>query len=295
MLQVQEATFHTSGGLAIVIMRNFFPLGLAAFVVALILFVLSDFGKQSPLSFLGKAEVPPGAEGIDLENAVDFEQGITTDIQPVDAIFADFEGNWRQFISPREELTLDVVTEDPEVPWKPLVYSECVFSEGAGANVPLMTLTWVEPAPITDKTPVRFDLTPHYLGFERESYSTIFPVVAQQRFNLPMNSALASDPEAVLLTGPGIFPKLVDFNQVVLTGRGGPVTAAPALDTTGPTPPGVSTDDAAAARAGVQYTIKLQDLNPGLAYKFRKCDLVESAWRSDQTVTFSTPVCTQKF
>jgi len=271
-----------------------FPLTLGVFIVALILFILSDFGKQSPFAFLSKADVPPGAEGIDLENSVDLEQGVTTDIKPVDEIFVNFEANWREFISPREELTLDVVTEDPEEPWNPMVFSECAFSEGAGANVPLMTLTWVEPAPITDKVPVRFDLTPHYQGFERESYTTIFPVAVQQRFNLPMNSALIANPEAVLLTGPGIFPKVVDFSQVVLTGAGGPV-AAVALDPDRLKESGVESVEPGDARAGYQVTIKLRDLNPGLAYKFRKCDLVQSSWRSDQTVTFSTPVCTQKF
>jgi hypothetical protein len=267
--------FHCSGARTVVKTRITLPIGIGAFCVAVILFVLSDYGKQSPFVSLAKDDVPPGAEGIDLDNYVDLEQEVTTNIQPVDAIFVDFEKNWRNFISRRDELTLQVVETDDDEPRDPLIFSECVFSEGAGAYVPLMTLTWVEPAPVSDTEPLRFDLTTHYQGFQRESYTTIFPVEVEQRFKLPMQSSLVENTEAVLLTGPAIFPKVVGFDQVQLT-RGS----------------GVRETDAG---TGYQYTIKLQDLAPGLAYKFRKAELVESTWRADQLVTFSTPVCPQEF
>jgi len=265
-------------------------LGLIAFGVLMTVFVLSDFGRQNPLGFLNAVDVPPGAENIELDGGLELEQGITTDIQPQDEIFVDFEANWRKFISPREELTLEVVTQDSDVTWKPLIFSECVFSEGAGAYVPAMTLTWIERSPVSDNAPVRFDVTTHYQGFQRDFYATIFPVAAEQRFNLPSNSALVTNTEAVLLTGPALFPKVVEFSQTSLST--GPQTAPQAEPQTEPQTGPVAQ---ATAIGGFQYQLKVQDLGPGLAYKIRKCDLVQSEWRTDQLATFSTPVCAQKF
>ena len=105
---------------------------------------------------------------------------------------------------------------------EPIIFSECVFSPEAHGYVPLVTITWNEPVGQVVETPAalaqqrqgevhvrRFDLGLHHDPFARNFYSSAFSTDKLKRFDLPPNSALVNNPEAVLLTGPGLFPKLV--------------------------------------------------------------------------------------
>ena len=222
----------------------------------------------------------------DTHKVIDLDQNVTTDTKPQDIIFVDFANNWKKFISPLQEFTLPVVPlrdESQKNAWQPLVFSECVFSADAGAYVPQVTLTWIGPVtqtPVpsitrqtqggTEASKIRFDLTVQYKGFERNTYSTALTTDKLKRFFLPSNSDLVSHPEAVLLTGPSLFPKLMDFRTENVRDR--------------------DTD-----RDIEKQTLVLRDLSPGLTYTIRLCVLGDKQWTEDREFVFLTPVCPKGF
>jgi len=223
---------------------------------------------------------------------IDLDQDVTVDRKPRDVIFVDFEKNWRQFISPSPELEKPVVPlpapEPKEERWAPIVTSECVFSADAGGRVPQVTLVWNESAGVVEapvkgsaqvpvaatiprETPgVRFDLALHRDGFGRNYYTSILAAEKLERFKLPSNSGLVDDTEAVLLTGPGLFPKLMDFR----------VEALPDHET---------------GRLFDQLTLVLRDLSDGLSYTIRMDRPMEARWNEEKRFTFLTPICPQSF
>jgi hypothetical protein len=226
---------------------------------------------------------------------IDLDQNVTADRKPQDIIFVDFEKNWRQFVHASPEIARSVVprpTPAPtEQPFSPVVTAECVFSADAGGRVPQVTVTWNEdsttPAPpppaaqaapegapgqraVGDLSRIRLDLALHHDGFERNYYTTILASEKLQRFKLPSNSPMINDTEAVLLTGPGLFPKLMDFRAESIV-------------------------DLAARQNFDQLTMVLRDLSPGLSYSVRRDRPVENRWIEEQRFTFLTPVCPQSF
>jgi len=224
------------------------------------------------------------------EEAIKLDQNVTSLTKPKDVIFIDFEKNWRKFIAVSPEFTLPVISlKEPKQKeaWQPLILAECTFSADAGGYVPQVTLVWNEPVPqVTPEIPgarkgqqrpeqqdtskVRFDLAVHYQGFEKNQYSTALSTEKQNRFNLPSNSELVSHPEAILLTGPSLFPKLMDFRSENLRER----------DTN---------------REVVKKTLVLRDLSPGLTYTIRVCVRGENQWSEEKQFVFLTPVCFKEF
>lgn len=206
---------------------------------------------------------------------IELTQNVTSERRPQDKIFNDFEKNWRQFISPSAELALPVVAaKDSREPWEPDVVSECVSSNDAGGLVPQVTLTWTQPAQNTSALPLvragaqglRFDVALHYDGFARGYFSSIFASNTQQRFMLPSNGAIIKDPEAVLLTGPGLFPKLTDFRVEAVQDREG-------------------------SRRLERHTVVLRELSPGLTYTIRISRRAGDNWMEMRRSIFLTPVC----
>ena len=226
---------------------------------------------------------------------IDLDQNVTVDQKPKDPVFADFEKNWRKFISPSTELAQPVYV-DPKRPrerWTPVVSPECVNSPAAGGPVAQVTLTWNEamegglesagvkqslaaqqvPAatPAPAGTPrLRFDLALHQNGFGRNYYTAILASDTQQRFMLPSNSGLASDPQAVVLTGPGLFPRLADFRTEVFV-------------------------DAAVRQQFLQHTMVLEDLSQGLTYTIRLDRPAANQWNEERRFSFFTPICPREF
>jgi hypothetical protein len=216
---------------------------------------------------------------------INLSQNVTNDSRPKDAIFVDFEKNWRKFISQSPEIALPVVAVRDKTSWRPIVQEDCVFSPDAGGNVPQVSLTWTElaapaPAPAPQTHPqqqqsvapaaVRFDLALHYKGFERNYYSTALSTEKLQRFNLPSNSELIANSDQLLVSGPSLFPKLMDFHTEMVKAR----------DTNREIP---------------RQTLVVRDLAPGLAYTLRRATLGNKLWNADGEFSFSTPVCPQEF
>jgi hypothetical protein len=229
------------------------------------------------------------------KDEIDLGQDVTSNKKPEDPIFVDFEKNWRNFISQSPEFALAVIPikdKTQKEAWQPLILAECVYSPDAAAQVPQVTLTWNEPvAPATpipiprrveqkgeqqpeqkiqEPAKTRFDLTVHYEGFERNQYSTTLSTDKNKRFNLPSNSDLINQPEAVVLSGPSLFPKLMDFRTENLRER----------DTN---------------REFVKKTLVLRDLSPGLTYTIRVAVLGNNQWIEEKEVVFLTPVCFKGF
>lgn len=220
------------------------------------------------------------------KDGIQLGQDVTNSLKPQDAIFVDFEHNWRKFVSASPELALTVVPiKEPakRKTWQPIVQADCVFSPDAGGNVPQVTLTWNEspgPGPTPqirsqqqakpESSAVRFDLALHYQGFERNYYSTALSTEKLQRFNLPSNSALISNPDALLLTGPSLFPKLMDFRTEMVTEPNSNLQI-------------------------LRQTLVLRDLAHGLTYTLRMSTLGNKQWNENKEFAFSTPVCPQQF
>lgn len=199
---------------------------------------------------------------------IDLSQGVTTNPRAEDKAFKNFKDNWRQFIIASPELALPVVRSTHKEPWQPQVLAECVSSPDAGGIVPQVTLSWNEMGP--ENPPTRFDLALHHNGFIRNYYSSALGTGRLQRFMLPSNNALAKDVEAVLLTGPGLFPKLMDFRTETLQDR----------DT---------------KRQFRKETLVLRDLGPGLTYTIRMSRRARNGWEEEKQFAFLTPVCPNSF
>jgi hypothetical protein len=244
-----------------------------------VLFVLSVAGCLVIISACGQRGSTAGDP-----DAIDLNQTVTAEHKPQDPIFIDFGNNWRQFISSTPELALPVIpsTAPSDEAWEPIVVAECVFSPDAGGLVPQVTLTWNETivrapdAPVEVQPPdsapatVRVDLAVHFNGFGRNYYSSVLSTAPLERFKLPSTSALIEDSEAIMLTGPALFPKLLRFSAETIQDR----------DT---------------ARQLRRQTLVLRDLSQGLTYKIRLSSPANGAWHEERQYVFLTPVCPQSF
>jgi hypothetical protein len=223
------------------------------------------------------------------------DQDVTKEPKPKDAIFIDFQNNWRKFISQTPELALPVIPikeGEQKVAWEPLILSRCVFSADAGGFVPQMTLVWNETPAAPPSTPgiaqvkqveqqasapptiepgkTRFDLAVHFQGFEKNQFTSAIASDKDKRFNLPSNSNLVANPDALLLTGPSLFPKVLDFHTEMVTDRDN-------------------------NREIPKNTLVLRDFSPGLTYTLRMSTLGQNQWLENKQVVFSTPVCPKDF
>jgi hypothetical protein len=218
---------------------------------------------------------------------VNLNQNVTVSSKAVDVVFKDFEKNWQKFISQSPQLAQPVagVVEQRENAPEPIITPECVYLSSAGGYVPRVTITWnSETPPIVlearpkavkaaaqpqDQTPeLRLDLALHHDAFTRNTYSSVLSNEVNQRFNLPSNSALVNNPEAVRLTGPGLFPQLVQFRSQILNAGNQQVT---------------------------RNTAVVQELSEGLTYQMRVSRPTDNQWTTDQQFIFITPVCPTSF
>jgi len=220
---------------------------------------------------------------------VELGQNVTVNSKPLDPVFKDFSKSWRQFISASSELALPVVgvvKREPTAP-EPIIFSECVFSPDAHGFVPQVTISWNELEGQVIETPAlaaaqrqaesqaeppirRFDLGLHHDPFARNFYSSVFSTDKLKRFTLPPNSSLVNNPEAVLLTGPGLFPKLMDYKVLVL-------------------------QDSETKRPFVKQTVIIRELSEGITSTMRVSHQVAKEWSTDQQFVFLPPVCPVSF
>lgn len=221
------------------------------------------------------------------EREIERGQGIV--FQPKDVLYVNFAKNWPQFVSRLPELALPVTRVVQRQPWQPLITAECVFSADAGRMVPQVTLSWNEssgvisspeiarrrqqqtPAAAAAPVPIRFDLGLHQDAFTRNYFSSALATDKLKRFNLPPNSALTNDTPAVLMTGPGLFPKLMDYRTEAL-------------------------QDPNTNQSFTHQTLVLRDLNHALTYSIRMSRrFSEKEWSGEQEFAFLTPVCPSSF
>jgi hypothetical protein len=205
----------------------------------------------------GPGQGPRPADGVHLD------QRVTTQRVRRDAAFADFETHWQRFVSPSPDLAR-AVSESPggtQERWAPTSTAACQHSTTAGGLVPLVMLTWSDPTPGAAEAPprLRVDLAVHHRGFERALYSSAVLDDRQDRLLLPSTSGLVADPDALLLTGPVLFPTLVDDNAVAPT-------------------PG-------------RHEIGLRDLGEGLTYAVRLSRWDAGAWIERGRTLVLVPVC----
>jgi hypothetical protein len=216
------------------------------------------------------------------QDRIELGQNVTVNARPEDIAFKDFSKNWRQFVSTSPQLSATVIgkTKREPTPPEPVIFSECVYNADAKGYVPQVTITWNEAPSQTAAAPgrdaqqvapaLRFDLALHHDPFGRNYFSSALSTDKLKRFTLPSNSGLVNNPEAVMLTGPGLFPKLMDFRTESL-------------------------QDAATNRQFSKNTIVLRDVSPGLSYTMRVSRLTGNAWNEDRQVVFLPPVCPNSF
>jgi hypothetical protein len=233
-------------------------------IVASIAFVGSGCGKRR-----AKRERPEVKEGVT--------------VKPEDVLFINFNENWRRLVNTSPQIVLPVVrTTRQETQWQPVVTPDCVFSPDAGRMMPQITLTWNEIAagpPVNvaalgqaeqEGAGIRFDLGLHHDPFTRNYFSSALATDKLKRFTVPSNSPLANDAQAVMLTGPGLFPKLVDYRAVALQERG-------------------------TNRPFTQHTLVMRDLSQGLTYTIRMSRLATGQWNEEKQFAFLAPVCPNSF
>lgn len=226
------------------------------------------------------------------DDLIDLDQNVTADAEPKDSLYANFTEFWPTLVSPLAELKLPVrrldknPDQDDDVsqvePWNPRVSSNCIFSEESGLIAPEITLTWAEPVQNYRENPIRLDLTVHYQGFERDLYSSIFPIESLNRFNIPGNSEFLNDTPAILLTGMTLFPTLRNYSVETK-----PNQAAPSSQ---------NTTQSVVNQEFALYSVTLKDLSPGLSYTISLCELLgKEVWEEERTFVFTTPICKNKF
>jgi hypothetical protein len=208
-----------------------------------------------------------------------------------DPILRDFRTNWRQLINSAPEIALPVrvVDRPPAAQWEPIITTQCVFSPDVGGQVPQVTISWNEPiriverpgqpaaaqrpgqtAPAAGAPQVRLDLAMFADAFARNQFSSTLSTDVTRRFSLPASSVLATDEEARMRAGPGLFPRLMAFNAETLQDR----------DT---------------EASFTKYTIVLRDLNQSIPYSIRISRLSQGQWSDGMLVQFLTPVCPNSF
>jgi hypothetical protein len=197
------------------------------------------------------------------DEGVQLAQHVTTRRAPRDPAFDDFEAGWRRFVSPAAELA-EPVGNGPQdsIPWTPAIAAECVHSAAAGGEVPMVTLSWREPRSKSEEVAVvaRLDLTVHHRGFERAYFTSVRLGSDQSRLLLPASSALVADLDALLLTGPVIYPAVTSFRR------------EPAED-------------------GDRVVAALRDLGEGLTYTVRLSLRQDGAWLQSGQAMVLAPVC----
>jgi len=205
---------------------------------------------------------------------VDLDQDVTSKHFPQDSTFLHFAQNWKKFINPSLELHKPVL-ERQVATWTPAVIADCRYSTTAGHNIPVVELSWNEEFPPNGATTemvtgpaatrnLRFDISLNYKGFERNYYTTVFPIARNQRFSIPEISTLVRDTSAVLMTGPSLLPKVVDFQQIRVRVN---------------------------EKEMLKKILHLTDLGPGAAYRIRSCTLNGEAWMPSAEFIFNTPIC----
>lgn len=210
------------------------------------------------------------------DDKVNVDQRVTQRLIPRDSVFIDFEKNWTKFISRAPELIRPVMQRPTGPAWEPVIVTDCVYSQEVGGVVPQVEITWTEPQ-VQQERIVRFDIALQSQGFERNYYTTAFPMQAPQRFVIPGVSAFIRDTAAMLLTGPAVLPKVTQFTEMAITG-----------DTSQQVrtfePAGVST-------ALLRKTLKIQELGFGLSYKLRMAAFNREVWQPSREIIFTTPIC----
>jgi hypothetical protein len=203
---------------------------------------------------------------------INLTQDVTQRRAPEDSVFRHFETTWQKFIDRKEELTRPVLTSNQKLPesWEPVIVTDCVRSPESGDVTPQVELTWQSGA---SQKPFRFDIALHYKGFEKDYYTSAFPVAAEKRFSLPSQSKFLQDTAAVLLTGPPLFPRIVSFRAAAVT------------------TPKDAKSRAGAAASTVRNTLRIQDLGSGLSYRIRMCTFDKAAWTPTKEIVFTTPLC----
>jgi len=201
--------------------------------------------------------------------------------------FKDFPNTWRQFISKSPEFTVPVtgIVRPERAAPEPIISSECVYSSEARGLVPVVTISWTVPAGQVTETETaataarqqpaeaplrRFDLGQHYKSFERNLYSSALSTDKLKRFNLPSNSALVGNQEAVVGAGPGLFPVLADYRVEEIK-------------------------DQKSNRRFYQETVVLSELSEGISNTLRVSSLAGREWKTDQVIQFMVPVCLVSF
>lgn len=213
------------------------------------------------------------------KETVDLGQNVTHNVRRVDSVFLHFEKNWKKFISPAVELTMPVQDNDRNEDWQPLIISDCVFVQEIGAPVPQVEITWQEP--INQQENVRFDLALQTEGFQRNYYTTVFPVEKTKRFNIPMRSEFVKDTAATLLVGPAMFAKVIDYQSSVI--RGIPADS---------NQQSINKNYKPEQGTGfTKKTLRLSELGSGLSYRIRMCAFNNEVWMPTREVIFSTPIC----
>jgi len=203
------------------------------------------------------------------KDKINLGQEVANRIMLQDSIFIHFEKNWQQFIAPAREL-LSPVNLEQKAAWEPLIFSDCRYYQDAHTNVPQVTISWNEPA---SQVPFRFDIALHYQGFEKNYYTSVFPVEKLKRFNIPQNSQFLKDTTAVLLTGPPLFPKIIDMEQHNIQTENEPKNLT------------------YQRIPMVKQTLRITELGQGLSYRIRKCSFDGQQWKPTREITFTTPIC----
>jgi hypothetical protein len=199
--------------------------------------------------------------------------------------FKDFANTWRQFISQSPQLMAPVsgqVRPETAAP-EPIIVADCVYSPDAHGYVPQVSISWTEPSgQVTEthstaarqqqtETPLRrFDLGQHYDSFGRNLYSSALSTDKLKRFALPSNSALVNKPEEVVVAGPGLFPKLMDYRLEEIK-------------------------DQESNRRFSRETVVLRELTEGVSETLRVSSLAGREWKTDRQIEFVVPVCPVSF
>ena len=205
----------------------------------------------------------------DRDDKVNVDQKITQRFFPTDSIFIDFQRTWPKFISKSVDLIKPVVARQQQ-DWRPVIISDCVMSNSAGKVVPEIEISWSEP--VVQEKIVRFDIALQSQAFERNYYTTAYPVEVQQRFVIPGISAYVTDTAAMMLTGPALLPKVTQYSQIAIA------------DQQQPSIEGGRTQM-------LRKTLKIQELGFGLSYKIRMCSFNREVWLPTQEIIFTTPIC----
>ena len=174
----------------------------------------------------------------------------------------DFQNRWRlDFVSHDPRLDVGVVTPVTPNTLDPILTSTC----SAIGAAPTIQLTWNEPADPIAVPDYRLDLTITYQGFERNYYSSAYPVAAGVRFLLPDNSSFMTDEPSILAIGPAIFPIISGYAIE---------RVAPALS---------------------RVTLTLDEIGEARDFTLRFSVRQGAAWSETKRTVFLTPVCPTSF